>query len=158
MEIVIRRASVWDTAVIIDFNRKLAEESENKHLIKEHITEGVRTLLAHSEYGEYFLACAPDNTVVGQIMYTPEWSDWRNAFVWWVQSVYVRPDYRRLGVFSKLFEHLKEEAIRQKVTCLKLYVDNDNVLGQQAYLGVGMVMGGYSTMQLHLLNKLQEPE
>src|SRR5262249_21771908 len=104
MPLTIRRSRPADAAVVADFNRRLAEESEGKTLDGAALAEGVRAVLADPARGLYFLA-ERGGEVVGQLMVTYEWSDWRNGWIWWIQSVYVRADARRQGVFRALYEH-----------------------------------------------------
>src|SRR5215213_1686096 len=106
MPLAIRRADSRDTAVVAEFNRLLAWESERKTLDPAVLARGVARLLADPAKGFYLVAEA-DGQVVGQLMATFEWSDWRDGWFWWVQSVYVRYDYRRAGVFRALFSELR---------------------------------------------------
>src|SRR5438045_3712231 len=104
MQIVIRPAIVEDWPVIVAFNRDLAQESEGKQLNRENVEPGVQALLIDPRKGRYLLALV-GGRIVGQLMHTYEWSDWRNGDIWWLQSVYVHPDFRRHGVFRALFAH-----------------------------------------------------
>src|SRR5580704_10490257 len=103
MSLTIRPATLDDTPVICEFNRRLALESEEKVLDPAVLGAGVAALLNDPARGLYFVA-QKGGQVVGQIMITPEWSDWRNAWMWWIESVYVRQDARRQGVFRALYE------------------------------------------------------
>ena len=109
MAITIRKATLDDLATIVEYNQRLAQETEDKRLDTETLTAGVRTILADSTKGEYFVAEA-DDRVIGQIMYTREWSDWRNGDLLWLQSVYVHADYRGQGVFGQLLAQLQNIA------------------------------------------------
>ncbi|HUG92661.1 MAG TPA: GNAT family N-acetyltransferase, partial [Planctomycetaceae bacterium] len=122
----VRLATAADRDTIAEFNCRLAEESEETSLDPETVREGVAALLADPAKGRYFVACA-GGRIVGQLMHTWEWSDWRNGQIWWLQSVYVHPDYRRRGVFRRLFEHVLREAESDPgVVGLRLYVENGN--------------------------------
>ena len=101
----VRAATPADAPLVIEFNRRLAEESEGKTLDPAVLGPGVRAALADPRKALYFLAEA-EGSVAGQMMVTYEWSDWRNGWLWWIQSVYVRPEARRRGVFRALFEHV----------------------------------------------------
>jgi GNAT superfamily N-acetyltransferase len=106
--------------------------------------QGVRALLLDPAKGLYFLA-EIDGAVVGQLMITYEWSDWRNANIWWVQSVYVREDARGKGVFRLLFDHLKRSAHEQKgVGELRLYVHTENSQARKTYEKLGMKLLSYA--------------
>ncbi|MGH7128867.1 MAG: GNAT family N-acetyltransferase, partial [Planctomycetaceae bacterium] len=103
MMIDIRPAGLDDWPTITEFNLRLADESEGKTLDRPTLAEGVRAVLADVAKGRYFLACR-DGRIVGQVMITYEWSDWRNGTIWWLQSVYVSPEHRRQGVLRRLME------------------------------------------------------
>jgi GNAT superfamily N-acetyltransferase len=145
--IQIRPAEVSDWAVVAEFNSRLASETEGKSLQPEIIEAGVRALLSDSRHGRYFLAIS-DKTVVGQMMHTREWSDWRNGEIWWLQSVYVLPDYRNRGVFRALYQHI-EQLARQStdVIGLRLYVETHNARAQDAYLRLGFRDASYTVME-----------
>ena len=143
----IRAANMEDWAVIAEFNSRLAEETEGKSLQSEIIEAGVRALLADSRHGRYFMAVEAD-TVIGQIMHTREWSDWRNGEIWWLQSVYVLPDYRHRGVFRTLYQHLEQLARNStEVIGLRLYVETHNARAQEAYLRLGFRDASYTVME-----------
>ena len=107
VNIAVRDAQLGDLAGIVEYNRLLALETEDKVLAPEVLSRGVEALLGDSSRGRYFIAEVDDRTV-GQLMITYEWSDWRNGCIWWFQSVYVDGDFRRRGVFRRLFDHVVE--------------------------------------------------
>src|SRR4051812_7958603 len=109
MALTIRRAAPTDAGTIVEFNRRLAEESEGKALDLGVLAKGVAAVLADPNKGPYYLA-EEGGEVVGQMQITFEWSDWRNGWLWWIQGVYVRPDARRRGVFRALYHHVVEAA------------------------------------------------
>ncbi|MBS0261273.1 MAG: GNAT family N-acetyltransferase [Planctomycetes bacterium] len=147
MSIHIRFAKPEDWPTIVDFNLRLAQESEGKDLQRADLEPGVRTLLADSRKGRYLVAEVAGN-VVGQLMHTYEWSDWRNGDIWWLQSVYVAPDFRRQGVFRALFDRLRTEAENDPtVVGLRLYVETNNTQAHQTYRDLGLTPGGYFVMQ-----------
>src|SRR5882724_3416509 len=126
MTIDIRRAAPGDAAVVCEFNRLLAHESEGKDLDLGLLGPGVRAVLADAHKGCYFLA-EQDAKVVGQLGVTYEWSDWRNGWFWWIQSVYVRPEARRRGVFRALFQYVQQTAQNDpEVIGIRLYVEREN--------------------------------
>jgi len=148
MSLSIRPATPADAPVIIDFNSRLAAESEGKTLDPARITPGVQAVLADPAKGRYFIAEEPGRGVLGQMMITFEWSDWRNGWIWWIQSVYVRGEARRRGVFRALYEHVLAHARRQAdVIGLRLYVDRENVGAQQTYLRLGMNSSNYFVLE-----------
>lgn len=145
--ITVRAAQPDDCDVIVEFNRRLAAESENHRLDAAVVTAGVRAVLCDPQKGRYYVACA-DGQVVGQIMLTREWSDWRNGDIWWLQSVYVAPDFRRQGVFRQLYDHVRQEAAAATdVVGLRLYVERENHRAQETYQRLGMQPTGYFVMQ-----------
>jgi hypothetical protein len=101
MSLMIRRATAADETVLVAFNAALAFETEHKRLRPEILLAGVRAVFSDSSRGFYTVA-EEEGEIVGQMMVTYEWSDWRNGWFWWVQSVYVRGDARRKGVFRML--------------------------------------------------------
>ena len=151
MELSVRRATPGDLETVAEFNRLLAWESEGKRLDPAVLRRGVGKVLADPHKGFYTLA-ERAGEVVGQTLITYEWSDWRDGWYWWVQSVYVRADARRGGVFRTLFDHLKAEAAADpEVIGLRLYVEHDNVRGRQTYAALGMVEEPYSLFGLYPL-------
>ena len=145
--ISIRRARPEDWPTLVEYNCLLAEETEDTALRRELIEPGVQALLADESRGRYFVACDGD-TIIGQLMHTREWSDWRNGDIWWLQSVYVHPDYRRRGVFRRLYDHLAAEADeRSDVVGIRLYVETENERAHATYREMGMDAAGYFVMQ-----------
>jgi GNAT superfamily N-acetyltransferase len=147
MPLAIRRADPRDTAVVAEFNRLLAWETERKTLDQALLARGVARLLADPAKGFYLVAEA-DAQVVGQVMATFEWSDWRDGWFWWVQSVYVRDRYRRQGVFRALFAELVRRARETgDVIGLRLYVENGNARAHATYDQLGLKDAGYSVRE-----------
>ena len=138
IEFHIREAIPADVDVIVDFNARIAHETEGKNLSHEVLREGIRALEGDPGRGRYLVACTPQR-VVGQLMVTTEWSDWRNGIWWWIQSVYVHPEYRGHGIFRALYRHVEQQARdRPDVVGLRLYVHRDNATAQQVYGRLGM--------------------
>lgn len=143
----IRPALVDDCLVIARFNCCLAEETEGKSLNPDTIHAGVRALLLDPRHGSYFVAVEA-GVVIGQIMHTREWSDWRNGEIWWLQSVYVHPDFRGRGVFSSLQRHVESLARSTVgVVGLRLYVETQNLRAQEAYRRLGFKDAHYAVME-----------
>jgi len=150
----IRPALVSDWRVIADFNSRLAWETEGLRLNPDTIANGVQSLLSQPQHGRYFVACIAEH-VVGQVMHTREWSDWRNGEIWWLQSVYVRSDFRQRGIFRALFNHLLELAhASPDVVGLRLYVEQHNTRAQEAYQTLGLKQAGYTVMEHVFCNEL----
>jgi GNAT superfamily N-acetyltransferase len=146
--ITIRSATAADVAVIAENNRRIAHETEGKDLDPPTITAGVAAAVADpARRGSYYLACDGDE-VVGQMQVTFEWSDWRNGWYWWVQSVYVRADRRKQGVFGALYRHARAAALAASdVIGIRLYVEHDNHVAQATYDKLGMTLTSYRIME-----------
>jgi GNAT superfamily N-acetyltransferase len=144
MPSTIRRAVPADAATVVEFNQRLARETEGKALDPAVLAAGVAAALADPQVkGPYFLA-VEGGTAVGQLGLTFEWSDWRNGWWWWIQSVYVVPEARGRGVFRALYEHVADLARRDPgVAGLRLYVERDNHAAQQTYRRLGMAASPY---------------
>lgn len=153
VEISIRRADPVDREVIAGFNAAMAMETEGKTLDPDILAEGVRRVLDDPQKGTYYLAVW-NGQVIGQLMYTLEWSDWRNGWFWWIQSVYVDESCRGNGVFSRLYRYLADLAARTPDVCgLRLYVDNKNTRAQAAYRSLGMDLTDYGVMEMPLIKE-----
>jgi GNAT superfamily N-acetyltransferase len=147
MGLSIRRATLADAEIVTDYNLCLAQESEGKTLDHTTLRAGVAQCLADPAKGVYFLALE-GHAIIGQTMITYEWSDWRNGWFWWIQSVYVRADVRGQGVFRALFGHVLAEAKRQgDVIGLRLYVEEQNTAAQAVYAKLGLDRSGYFVLE-----------
>lgn len=138
MEIVLRDALISDDTIIADFNARMAEETEQRSLDRVRLLAGVRSVLSDPSKGRYSVAVS-EGRVIGQLMITYEWSDWRNGYFWWIQSVYVDNAFRGQGVFKRLFARVSEIARQTEGVCgLRLYVDESNRQAIAAYEVLGM--------------------
>ncbi len=147
MTIAIRDANTADAETIAANNSAMAVETEGHSLPADIIGPGVGELLENAALGRYWVA-EVDGKLVGQIMVTYEWSDWRNGNLWWIQSVYIHPDFRRTGIFSALYHHVESLARSVAgVRGLRLYVENNNKRAQDTYEALGMVDPNYKVMQ-----------
>lgn len=125
----------------------MAWETERRRLNPARVRRGVNGLLKDPAKGIYFVA-ETDGTVVGQLLITYEWSDWRNGNFWWIQSVYVRADSRGQGIFRALFEHVGKLARKRRDACgLRLYVDAHNGGARQTYTRLGMKKTDYELFE-----------
>ena len=150
MDIKIREAALTDLPVIAAFNVRLARESEDLALDPARVHSGVEALLNDSAKGTYYVAEVA-GAVAGQLMITYEWSDWRNGNIWWIQSVYVKSEFRRAGIFSALFDHIRSLARSRKDVCgLRLYVHEENTRASQSYERLGMARTRYEIFELDL--------
>jgi len=150
MALKIREAVLADAPVITAFNLRLAEESEGLRLQPRTVQAGVGAELTDRSKGIYYVA-ELGGAVVGQLMITYEWSDWRNGTIWWIQSVYVKPECRGAGVFRALFSHVRTLAQQQKDVCtLRLYVHSGNAPARQSYERLGMSRTQYEIFELEV--------
>lgn len=135
---MVRLGKIEDLDTLVEYNLMLAEETEGLKLDREKVLMGVKRCLLDHNKGVYYVY-EEDGKVVGQLMHTKEWSDWRNGEFWWIMSVYVHKDYRKKGVFKALYENLKTIAKEDYEVCgLRLYVEFDNEKAQGTYKKLGM--------------------
>ena len=140
---IIRQADLNDVDKIVEFNWNLAFETEDKKLNKAILRKGVEALIRDDSKGTYHL-CEINGEVIGQIMYTYEWSDWRNGTFMWVQSVYVHKEHRGKGVFKKLYSYVKNICDNDENMCgVRLYVEKENYNAQKTYEALGMEQCNY---------------
>jgi len=147
MSLTIRSARPDDLDTLVEFNAAMALETEHLTLDPAVLRPGVAAGLADVHKARYFVA-ELSGRVVGQLMLTLEWSDWRNGWMWWIQSVYVHPEARRQGVFRALYRHV-EEAARQAgdVAGLRLYMEQDNTRAEATYIAMGMTRTHYVVLE-----------
>ncbi len=151
LDIQIDQATLEDCNTITEFNVLLAEETESKSLDRDLVQTGVIQSLGNERGCVYYVARYQEN-IIGQVMYTREWSDWRNGEFWWFQSVYVHPNYRRQGVFQQLAQHIQKLAeAKPDVVGLRLYVENENEHAQATYRQLGFEVPGYHVMEKMLV-------
>jgi ribosomal protein S18 acetylase RimI-like enzyme len=142
-QVNIRVAEQSDLASLVNFNQLMAWETEQKKLDESTLSSGVAALIADDKKG-FYLVAQHNAQVVGSLMVTTEWSDWRNGVFWWIQSVYISPDYRRRGVYAKLYAQVKTLAEQQHEVCgFRLYVEKENIIAQKTYESLGMQQSHY---------------
>ena len=132
-----REALPTDASTIIEFQLAMARETEDLELDRAVLTRGVNAVFADPALGRYYIA-ESDGRVIGSLMITYEWSDWRNGMVWWIQSVYVVPEFRGRGVYAGLYAHVKALVQESAVRGIRLYVDRRNTAAQEVYARLGM--------------------
>lgn len=148
MQIVCRKAVESDASRIAEFNSRLALETEQKVLDPSTVLQGVRHGLQLAPEVLYFVA-EVNSEVIGQLMLTREWSDWRNGWMVWLQSVYVESSCRGHGVFRQLFESsIRQVRSEIPVVCVRLYVEHLNAAAKQCYQKLGFGPGGYEVLEL----------
>lgn len=142
-DLTIRTATVEDADTLVAFNEAMARETEDKTLDAETVRAGVRAVFEEDRPGFYLVAVRAE-TIVGSCMITTEWSDWRNGVFWWIQSVYVRPEARRTGVYRSLHRAVRRQARATDGVCgLRLYVERGNEAARRTYEAMGMTETSY---------------
>ena len=140
---IIRRANITDSSSIVEFQLAMALETEHLELNEPTVIKGVAAVLADPSKGIYYVADA-SGQVVGSLLTTFEWSDWRNGTVLWIQSVYVRPEFRNRSVFSRLYKHIQElVALSIDLRGIRLYADKTNTSAHGVYEHLGMTAEHY---------------
>src|SRR5690606_6171719 len=147
-EFIIRDARPADAATIVEFNVKMAMETEGRSLEPELLNPGVAAVLEDPGRGRYWVA-EMNGQLVGQLMVTYEWSDWRNGVFWWIQSVFIRDDCRRKGIFSSLHRHVEALARSAGDVCgIRLYVERADRRAQKTYAALSMTSPGDQVMEI----------
>jgi len=148
-EWIIRPGRLGDVERLVAFSQAMALETEGRRLDERRLQQGTRALLNSSDHGFFLVAEQPQTSqVVGQLMITYEWSDWRNALFWWIQSVYVDPAWRRQGIFRRMYAHVIEQAKADPGVCgVRLYVESANHIAQDVYRRVGLKPSSYAVFE-----------
>jgi ribosomal protein S18 acetylase RimI-like enzyme len=139
----VRLAENADAAAMVDFNQAMAFETEGKNLDAQILQSGVESVV-HDENKGFYVVAEDAGKIVGGLMITFEWSDWRNSWFWWIQSVYIVPEYRGRGIYRMLYDFVKETARQRNNVCgFRLYVEKENVAAQKVYEKLGMQSSHY---------------
>ena len=134
----VEKGTEADAGKIAEFQIDMALESEGAILDRDKILNGVRAGLSDPAKGTYYIVRTESGETAGSLLVTKEWSDWNNCWYWWIQSVFVKPEYRRQGAFTYLYETVRAFAKQEGSTCLRLYVDRSNRKAQKCYKKQGM--------------------
>lgn len=149
----IRIASASDVPALVEFNQAMALETEHKTLDADVLTAGVSAVFGDVAKG-FYVVVEDSGTVAAGLMVTTEWSDWRNGWFWWIQSVYVRPEYRGSGLYGKMYEFVKEKGTAARNVCgYRLYVEKDNERAQRVYEKLGMDRTYYLMYEQEMKNR-----
>ncbi len=138
----IRLATANEIDALVEFNQAMALETEGKTLDPEILRRGVAAVFSDETKGFYVVA-ENEGRIVGGLMVTYEWSDWRNRWFWWIQSVYIRPEARGQRIYSLLYDFVKARAVEADVFGIRLYVETENRHAQAVYEKVGMERSHY---------------
>jgi GNAT superfamily N-acetyltransferase len=143
----IRVATPADLSILVSFQMNMAKETENIQLDESILAKGITELFNHPERGQYYVA-TENNTVLGCLMITYEWSDWRCGTVLWIQSVYIDSAHRAKGVYSAMYHHFQQRVLNdQSLRGIRLYVDKTNEKAQRTYERLGMNGNHYATYE-----------
>ena len=134
----VEKGTEAEAGKIAEFQIDMALESEGAILDRDKILNGVRAGLSDPAKGTYYIVRTESGETAGSLLVTKEWSDWNNCWYWWIQSVFVKPEYRRQGAFTYLYETVRAFAKQEGSTCLRLYVDRSNRKAQKCYKKQGM--------------------
>ena len=144
---IVRQATRSDSASIVEFQLSMAWETEELKLNEPTVIKGVAAVFEDPAKGIYYVA-ETDGKVVGSLLTTFEWSDWRNGTVLWIQSVYVRPEYRKRSIFSKLYKHIQEKVTgNSNLRGIRLYADKTNIPAHGVYEHLGMTAEHYQMFE-----------
>jgi len=147
MKLLVREAKKGDICKIVEFQMAMAMETESLELDRDVLSLGVNAVLEDPSKARYFMA-EEDGNSIGMLMITLEWSDWRNGWVWWIQSVYTSPECRGKGVYKLLYRHIKSLVERSdNIRGIRLYVDKRNVTAQKVYKALEMNGDHYTTYE-----------
>ncbi len=139
----IRIASFEDANSLVEFNQAMALETEGKQLDAQILQSGVEAVL-HDEKKGFYAVAENEGKIVGGLMVTFEWSDWRDSWFWWIQSVYILPEFRGQKIYSRLYEFVKQNAEEKGDVCgFRLYVEKENTNAQKVYEKCGMERSHY---------------
>ena len=149
--VLVREANPADAPRIVEFQQAMALETEGKTLNESLVTPGVAAVFASPDKGFYIVA-EVDGAVVGSLLITYEWSDWRNATFLWIQSVFVDAGYRRQGVYTAMHNNVLSLAESDDALCgVRLYVERTNLAAQQTYKNLGMDHSHYDMYEIDFL-------
>ncbi len=136
--ITIRQANPADSKIIADFQILMALETEQLKLHRRTVVAGVKQVFARPEHGCYFVA-ENQGSIIASLLITYEWSDWRNGTIYWIQSVFVKPEFRNRGVFKTMYQHIKALVLSDnRVMGIRLYVDKFNTTARTIYEKIQM--------------------
>jgi GNAT superfamily N-acetyltransferase len=133
---IIRKATIQDAKIIAENNISLAFETENRKMDKSTVQNGVKAVFSDRQNG-FYLVAENENNIIGQLFITQEWSDWRNAAIWWMHRIYVKKPWRKKGVLTSLLLKMKQMAIEEEVYALRLYAFNKNEKAIAIYKKLG---------------------
>ena len=151
IKITIREATREDTENIVRFQEGMALETEGKVLDESLLRDGITAIFDSTQKG-FYLVAEVGSVVVGSLLITYEWSDWRNATFWWIQSVFIDANWRRKGVYRSMYDYVVNVAKSRKDICgIRLYVERTNTIAQQTYKDLGMTHSHYDLYETDIV-------
>ena len=137
-KIAVRNAREQDIDTLVRFNIAMAQETEDKILSPVKVRAGMRAVIRHPDHG-FYLVAELEGQIAGSLLVTREWSDWRDGVFWWIQSVYVPPEFRKRGIYRALYDAVKALAKSSPEVCgFRLYVEKNNRAARSVYSKLGM--------------------
>lgn len=144
---IVRQATIDDHQAIVNFQLAMANETEGVGLDKTTVEKGVKAVISDASKGNYYIA-EINGQVIGSLLTTFEWSDWRNGTILWIQSVYVLPEFRRKGVYRTMYSHIKNMVLSlNNINGIRLYADKTNLSAQKTYESLGMNQDHYTMFE-----------
>lgn len=141
--LIVRFGRLNDATTLAEFNKAMASESEGYELDYQTVLSGIKNLMLQTELG-FYLVAEVQGSIIGSLMITYEWTDWRDGVFWWIQSVYIVPEFRNKGVYKVMYKKVKEMAQDiSNVKGFRLYVDKDNKTAIEVYKKLGMIETNY---------------
>ena len=149
---MVREATLSDVAHLVKFNLAMAWETEKRRLDKQRLLAGITAIVECSTRGVYLVGevSRPNGKreVMSQLLITYEWSDWRNGHFWWIQSVYVHPEWRGQGVFRRMYQYVEQKAKSSEEVCgIRLYVEHKNTMALAVYERLGFSHTSYRILE-----------
>ena len=143
----VRIATLNDVESIVDFQLKMASETEGIKLHEPTVLKGVTAVISDKSKGQYYVT-EINGKIIASLLTTYEWSDWRNGTILWIQSVYVLYEYRRKGIYRNMYSHLKQLVMENdNLNGIRLYADKSNLPAHKTYLKLGMSPDHYVTFE-----------
>jgi ribosomal protein S18 acetylase RimI-like enzyme len=153
IEIEIKPAQFSDAYLLAQWAQAMAMETESKVLDETTVIAGMQAGISDPAKARYFIAYI-DGNAAGTLMLTTEWSDWRNGYWWWIQSVYVAPKHRRKGVYRAMYDHVYSMAEQNAGVCgIRLYVEYENTVALKTYEQLGMKDARYRVMEVSIVRE-----
>ena len=146
----IRKATSADLEKLVSFATEEAREAEGVTKDINRVRQGIRTALEDESIAMYWVLEKEDTGIVGNVSVVKEWSDWNAGYYWWIQSMYILPEFRGKGLMERLVQALKDEARQEGALELRLYVHKNNAQAVTAYQRAGFFNSDYRIMTMSL--------